>query len=148
MSDEVRKAAERLRQVYENARNHDSCWISRVYEPDFTGKSRESDYQRDRDIVTQAYLAEHPADDDEPVTEEWLLSIGFELTREGLPFHREIDGYLKPSPGNLLQPGESAYDWKLEPPANNLLAVLFTRGDVRRICRALGIELKEPANEQ
>ena len=34
--------------------------------------------------VLQAYLAEHPADDDEPVTEEWLLSIEHRVVRDGV----------------------------------------------------------------
>lgn len=90
--------------------------------------------------ICDSYISEHPEDDNEPVTKEWLLSIGFEISRDGFPFHADMDGYLKPSPPHLFKDTTSAWDWNLEPPASNLLCVLFTRGDVRRLLTALGIE--------
>lgn len=62
MSDELRAAAERLRAE------------------DYTGtpvifKMPQRKANDARQIVN-AYLAEHPADDDVPVTEEWLNSLG------------------------------------------------------------------------
>lgn len=84
--------------------------------------------------VVNAWLAEHPSDDDEPVTEEWLREIGFTYDDEwGATY---IYGY-KTFP---LWYEDLCGEWgwgEAELPSPK------TRGDVRRLCRALGIELKE-----
>lgn len=86
-------------------------------------------------LVT-AYLAEHPADDDEPITERWLLSIGVQ--------HAENTRYV-------LSQGKYERIWLYfwETGINAELAgggeiVFATRGDVRRLCAALGIDLNQP----
>lgn len=68
-------------------------------------------------MLAKAYLAEHPVDDDEPVTNEWLWS---------LPLYRK-----------------AIWRW-----TNNFVfdvsgqsAPCKTRGDVRRLLAALGIEV-------
>ena len=84
-------------------------------------------------------LAEHPADDDEPVTEEWLRSVGFcdteymsSLENGPLEYVLEEEVYF---PENWILNGG-------DPPESMSIK---TRGDVRRLCRALGIQLNEPA---
>jgi hypothetical protein len=100
----------------------------------------------DERAIAKAYLARVDADEAEraerekPIDEDWLLSIGFELSREGLPFHLEIEGFFKRSPANLVPPGKTYWDWKLEPPASNLLGVFDGRGQLLDLLRALGVE--------
>lgn len=88
-------------------------------------------------------LAKHPADDDEPVTEEWMSEIGFK------------DGRLKNELGydcmstylRIDDIGQWYYgtDYGMELDAEVMLpSDRKTRGDVRRLCRALGITLTEP----
>ena len=82
-------------------------------------------------MLAESYLAEHPADDAEPVTEEWLLSVGFKRH----PFEgmlHVIDGWMSMSIG---QHEKNAF---VNTPLRGK-----TRGDVRTLCRSLGIELKE-----
>lgn len=38
--------------------------------------------QDDEMALAAAYMAEHPEDEDEPITEEWLISLGFKHDRE------------------------------------------------------------------
>lgn len=106
--------------------------------------------------LARMYLREHPADDDEPVTEEWLRSVGFD--------HHGIGGFNR-----LIEPSAA---WKNGDPTrlfidldipgsasvsmtqgvggrevHNYVAMtsmpgLLTRGQVRRLCAALGIELR------
>ena len=93
--------------------------------------------------VCRDWLTDHPSDDDEPVTEEWL-----ELNATA--YHGPIRQY---SFGNisslrvLFWPShELRYEsgWFVEAgPEMKPIADQRTRGDVRRLCRALGIELKE-----
>lgn len=80
-------------------------------------------------IAAQIALREHPADDDEKVTAEWLDVLGFE--------YGNLSGLY------IRNPRWSRH----ETPTNVFTKVVphpETRGDVRRLCRALGIELKEP----
>lgn len=72
----IKEAAERLRRVEVNAFNGDVCWISKVYDPVW-GNPPGIDWNHDLRVVGIAYCQEHPADDDEVVTIEWLQSIGF-----------------------------------------------------------------------
>ena len=133
MSDELKAAAERLRDLSGDVRDclegnlpHDS--------PTYRGTLL---FQ-----VTEAalvLLSEHPADDDLPVTEEWLLSVGFEshagclarrIERGSLPW---IEVIFDDDGGYMLMIGsEAVWDGLPQP-----------RGDVRRLCRALGIQLKD-----
>ena len=80
-------------------------------------------------LLADEYIADHPADDDETVTAEWLDVLGFE--------YGNLSGLY------IRNPRWSRY----ETPTNFFTKVVphpKTRGDVRRLCRALGIELKEP----
>lgn len=93
----------------------------------------------DSEKLARAYLAEHPADGGEPITEEWLQSVGFE-PRKGSKFHFVYDAapymtIMWDYREDELMIGH-AQTWKR-------LGDNRTRGDVRRLCRALGIELKD-----
>lgn len=126
MINDVKEAAERLR-VCENQAH---LYILRV--KGHVGQTIE----RDRGILARAYLAEHPADDGEAVTAEWLevvgLSDAIELPEQfGIQFYP--DGY--------------AGLWYYYGPGKDLRIECKTRGDVRRLCKALGIELKESGDE-
>lgn len=87
--------------------------------------------------VADLCLCEHPADDDEPVTEEWLRSVGAIVIRETAAF-----GMLTLELGGLLcwrrHDRETFYLTDMRK-----LPHIKTRGDVRRLCRALGIPLNE-----
>lgn len=76
-------------------------------------------------MLAKAYLTEHLLDDDEPVTEEWLETIGFD--------HGYLDADYWVIECRKLALRLNSYPVKENP----------TRGDVRRLCKALGIELKE-----
>ena len=108
MSDELRSAAKRL------------LLGPRAYRG--TGHSARLDIQG----LADAYLAEHQADDEQPIDLKWLDC----LSRDGgdLPFicvtYRDGAYHLT---------GHSEY--VAPDPA--------TRGDVRRLCKSLGVELKE-----
>lgn len=130
MNDEVRKAAERYRTWEHGAQE---------YMPPMVGVCRYSDME----TLANAYLAEHPADDDEPVTEEWWDNtlggrhVCIQYSNFGL--------WLDTRYGNVKVElyAESA---ALDSDCFVLtLLVKPTRGDVRRLCRALGIEPKEQA---
>jgi hypothetical protein len=82
--------------------------------------------------ITDAYLAEHPADDDEPVTEEWLDEMFGTYLRQfwewsviyGVRIAKDPDGFKLLTGYQVARTG-------------------LARGDVRRLCSALGIPLSE-----
>lgn len=82
-------------------------------------------------VLAKAYLAEHPADDDEPVTAEWLESIGAN-SDDGLFFtgHDAVDFELTEFEGTW----HVDVGWRT-------ICLVETRGDVRRLLAALGIEV-------
>ena len=93
--------------------------------------------------AAEKYLAEHPADDDEPVTVEWLESVGFRKTSStdealGGPSHH-INYVTK-----WVAFGPGISEWYVTEYGNSVfLPTPKTRRDVRRLCKALGIELKQ-----
>lgn len=116
MSDDVRAAAERAVRWYESMRRYGGRWDALA-----------------DDIVqsARAVLAEHPADDGEPVTDEWLESIGHPTPPE--PPQRGGHRWMV-----LVVDGKGS-SYRLPNAA--------TRGDVRRLCRALGVTLRGPVAE-
>ena len=90
--------------------------------------------------LAEAYLAEHPADDDseQPITEEWLMSIGFTETgnnslrieNNGASVELEISRISKGTKwwGPYIC---DEYCWP-----NNV----GTRGQLRQLLKALGVE--------
>lgn len=123
---------------------------------------------RDREILSRLALAEHPADDDTAVDEAWLRSVGFRDWPR-LDDDSDLEGYDI----YILANEEIGWECRLayrangfylvrmcDPDVCDLLAAesvelfdsrnnrkVVTRGDVRRLCRALGIELKETTND-
>lgn len=106
--------------------------------------------------IARAYIADHSADETEPVTEAWLRSVGF------LPNGDDLGEFAI----RLWSVGETEcygtdpamhYLWSVVDNSSWLeaygtggeslclveLATNNARGDVRRLCRALGIDLKE-----
>lgn len=85
--------------------------------------------------LANAYLDAHPEDEDAPVTKEWLTSIGFRETRtsingatvwERLP----LCCYVTHEP----------IEWQYK--LATIDAPIITRGDVRRLCTALGVMIE------
>ena len=119
MNEDVRKAAERLRRVY----GEESQWS--VYDGH---RDRASMLGSDEMTIAKAYLAEHPADEAIEISEDWLRSVGLRDNRMVIEFMKTNDGRW----------ASRWHGWELPR--------LKTRGQVRNLCAALGVELKEPAN--
>ncbi len=82
--------------------------------------------------LAKGYLAEHPEDDEEIITVDWLESVGFE--------HSETyGGCLKI---RVLRMQTINSTWHI---GNVFLGDKPTRGHVRRLCSGIGIELKPVA---
>lgn len=80
--------------------------------------------------VAAAYLAEHPADDAEPVTGTWLFSLGFRPAW-GHPYCFNANGIdVRCTADELALATRTDELWTHERP---------TRGHVRRLLLALGI---------
>ncbi len=105
-----------------------------------------SDEYEDLQAVADAYLAEHPADDGEAITEDWLRSVGFsESNMNGQSMLISCDC------------GDPVEMWIEEDGLVSLVQSnvndhvcltgkkYATRGQLRRLCLALGIQLKEPS---
>lgn len=88
-------------------------------------------------ILADAYLAEHPADDGEPVTADWMRSFA---PNPGLyfPLNDDESGvWFVFNPEGCYMAISDGVNRSAE------LPVPPTRGHVRRLCAALGVELKE-----
>ena len=95
----------------------------------------------DAETVCLAWLAEHPADSDVAITEDWLRRVGF----------AEVESDLGPRYSNhfeIVVPLKGAFniwtsydEWLI----SGFDSFPFkTRGDLRLLCRALGIALPSP----
>lgn len=109
MSEELRAAAQRILD--------DDCGGHEGLEGDATG-------------IAMAYLAEHPADDGEAITDDWLDTV---IVKGLLDWNYREDTHWR-----CLE--VFIHDWWHDYP----LPSGATRGTVRRLASALGIELKEP----
>ncbi len=116
--------------------------------------------------VLAAYLAEHPADDDEPITEEWLRSVGWQgdRWRLGTATYKELESELvNAKSGDYSRTAICAHChdsfghpktpelWLQTCGVNTIgdigclnftMGSIKTRGAVRRLCAALGVPLK------
>ena len=117
---DVRAAAERLTGPYDH-----------VYWDGNAANRPELDSQ----IVAEDYLADHLVDDDEPVTAEWLKSVGFEIGDYGIAVIQN-DDYLVLE---MHTDGKWAEAYQAGNEDGIRLPDLLTRGDVRRVCSAIGI---------
>lgn len=125
MSDELRAAAERL------------LGFDGYYEMQASdGKN-----------LARAYLAEHPADDDEPVTADWLRSVGFkqdadtEYTSDDLILAPEDDQVALHWMQEGIEPDEIRTIW-IVAENEGIYTSASTRGALRRLAAALGVTLK------
>lgn len=143
--DELRTSCERLRnEAYPRAavsRGADwDSWYMPIQE------------MKDLRLAADAYLAEHPADDDEVADGAWLRSIG--ATRPQAAASETVytlgEWKAMETGGCGTYPILLRWD-KREVPNPAFIVSVFggivfarpTRGDIRRLCKALGIELKE-----
>jgi hypothetical protein len=88
--------------------------------------------------LAAAYLAEHDEDEHEPITEDWLIAAGVSGTIDmGGSFWFRIYPHLGTIEiGSTNDCGYYGWDEELELPP------VETRGDVRRVCKTLGIPIK------
>jgi hypothetical protein len=96
----------------------------------FVGKSLE---------LADAVIAEHPADDEEPASDEWLQSIGFVVEESGtlsmpnvhntLCIDHDMEFYIRGETSNC-------HDYTAS------LVVAKTKGQVRNLLRGLGYDIK------
>ena len=128
MSNELRAAAERLENIFAMQATH------------FESVVMTRDQVAGAQDLARAYLAEHPADGDEPITAEWLRAVGFVDDRTGCPTLGPI--HIRP---HWAMEGQDS-DRELPPYAcvrSLPIPIPKTRSDLRKLCSALGIELKE-----
>jgi hypothetical protein len=95
----------------------------------------------DYDLIVSLYLAEHPADDAEPVTEEWLSSVVGRGATVRIGGGFTVSFYLSSPPDITYENGVPAHGYGYESGCTDLPSCP-TRGDVRRLCYALGVPLK------
>jgi hypothetical protein len=88
---------------------------------------RECDRAR---VLAAAYLAEHPADDDEPITREWLVDLGWTV--------RERDVWMA-YPSHLSQSLAIDGNGRVYLALMTLGKPVKTRRDLRRLTNVLGI---------
>lgn len=121
--DELRAAAEQL--IAEREHRHESYRIAKRH-----GWKAPPEDETDGERLARAYLAEHPADDGDAVTMEWLRSIGFATAAEACGVAASL-GRIEAF-SVLPQP----LQWRVN---GFKVSEKPTRGDVRRLLAALGI---------
>lgn len=96
----------------------------------------------DEQNMAEAWLEDHPRDEDDPVTAEWLLRCGFYRSGRGAV---ATDGDAGVSVICILPSGSYRGEWQLEAQGTNIsLPRDFPRRrDVRLLCTALGICLSD-----
>tara|TARA_R110000803_G_scaffold75124_5_gene139431 strand:- start:4451 stop:4858 length:408 start_codon:yes stop_codon:yes gene_type:complete len=116
-------------------------------------ENQRTDYANDEGItddafeLAEAFSEEHPADDEDPVTSKWLLSVGGKSALGGTQYVIQTGTImvLVESLAQNLGVGVA----RRQP--NNTVAMAVTpvasggctRGDVRRLCSAVGCVLVE-----
>ena len=133
MSNEVKEAeaAERLKKAVAA-----QAWVRRADPETLT----------DGGLIIQAYLDEHPADDGEAVTAEWLGAVGAIYLTADIGFVTD-DRIAEPVLTWVL---DSESETGISCPSiggSDIGCNITTRGQVRQILSALGIELKESGDE-
>lgn len=93
-------------------------------------------------LLALDYFAEHPADDDEPITDTWLRACGFRRPMSPANHYCMVLGewlrgfHVLQMGGDRISESTWYYLGREVPPCK-------TRGQLRLLCRALGIELGE-----
>ena len=133
--------------------------IPEVYELVYgVGPQQVHKYLLDEQAIVDAYLVEHPADDPELLTADWLRSVGFTDDPTDAVFLRTpLPGSLYPAylcvcsdPDSKIDGGNAVFtsydrrkdgsdDLDTEDMVVTGKDVIRTRGDVRRLLRALSI---------
>jgi hypothetical protein len=144
MSDDVKKVAELLldyplwRIHYESDQRVQVNW-----------KDVTSLLLAEAQKVARAYLAEHPADDAEEITAEWLAAVGFKYEEDNDSFTLEFTSCSGIQSQATIE-FESAIWFGMSTDYNeNMLeyhtriAELKTRSNLRGLAKYLGIKLKE-----
>lgn len=145
MGDELRAAAERLLRW---AKNH-------ADDPKATSAAKALIH--DAGKCAMAVLAERRADDDEPITDQWWrtlapawfatlddeerLCLVVHSNEDEDPDYRALLVWVDDGSWGFWEQGRLTSE--LVNPHHNTFAKITTRGDVRRLCKALGIDLKE-----
>jgi hypothetical protein len=134
-TDELRAAAERLVSRGSSLPRLTGDWLEM--------SQRAQSFWADADAVAAAYLTANPADDGEPIDAAWLKNVGFsrhmqpaatnELSWHGGP-GRYVTYYPAKNPNDLTLWGVCG-EWV------PMALLPRTRGDVRRILKALGEEV-------
>lgn len=122
-----------LKAALERFRNHDYP----------SGIADVGAYAADRSDLAHAFVAEHPDDSDELVTHEWLSTLsctqfGLSDVRWSSPWSRDE---TQPVRITCVAPNRWIISHRRDYTAVRLH--LRTRGDVRRLCLALNINLAE-----
>ena len=161
MTPEQQAALERLR-LASSGRKYEAYWID-TSSTEFVAAIADRDCRtgmyHDQHAITEFVLSEYPADDQEPVTEAWLRTIK----------HASYNG------SHWTNENDKCSEWLIASPRSNFLRIVFskdqlyvsfcdtngrthqevscdggyrTRGDVRRLCKALGIDLQPTSKEQ
>lgn len=139
MTDELREATERLNLC----RNLQIPWEHSCYERT-DGRSPMIKWQGDLWTYYKetSALATHREDDDEPVTEEWV-SQNFPASDVGSGAWQVTHNILLYDPSRPDKWHFSFYEEYCD--ANDFtLVTVETRGHVRRLCEALGVQLNDP----
>lgn len=99
--------------------------------------------------LAHAYLAEHQEDEYEEISSEWFVTVGGEsIGDENWPAYRLEIAAVGPVAWLKWEPYMGCDGWAIgDGNAPNEIEVMIpplsTRGDVRRLTKALGIKLKE-----
>ena len=124
MSDELRAAALIALNTETVKSGYDPWTQSHFLEPKYSEKMRLEAAKK----LAEAYLAEHPADDDEPATDDWQMSIGLSEDRVMVEWDGLCGAVITWIDGIDLS--STKVEWN-------------TRRDVRRLLAALGIEMRK-----
>ena len=104
-------------------------------------------YLDDLKLIARAYIAEHPADDAEPITEDWLCSSGFYPAEsyggDGETWNKNIGG----SDDDTICFNLTTMKSELWIGSRYISIPGSTRADVRALLRALKITLTEHGTE-
>lgn len=144
MSDELRAAAERVRRLGAGEN------YSSVYGCEMTMGGH---MQRDERKIVDAYLALFRADDEQPIDETWLRSVGGKRPMTPARDTCLVLGCFRTGacPPDGIYPISYYKTPKGEPNwmvFGNVIKSPETRGDLRLLARALGITLKEPNDDE
>lgn len=93
--------------------------------------------------LARGYLAEHPADDSEPICIDWIMS----LSAGPIDMSSGDDLAVAFCNGWQLHRAPNETRWSFWRCAGCFLRMVDDRGDVRRLMSALGAELKERTND-